>query len=258
MRTGSLLVLGFSAALTLIAGTAVVRADGPINACIREDKFIRFVSDASACRSNERAISWNREGLPGTPGAPGAPGTPGEPGPPGPPGPAGPQGAPGEPGPAGPPGPPGPPGAPGVPGGGSEVFYPYPPPETPIGPDGFTQLARLTLLPGNYVLSAKAEFRRDPAWDDFGFTVICQLRQREADGTQVGTWDQSSFQFTAHQTPSGLLVSAAEFASLSLTAVAGIGDLGPYITLECYGSHGFARWIQLTALKVGAARIQFP
>src|SRR5918996_1106653 len=82
MRSSTaLVVLSFSAAFALTAGTADVLADGPINACIREDKFIRFVSDASACRSNERAISWNREGLAGIPGEPGLPGPPGPPGP---------------------------------------------------------------------------------------------------------------------------------------------------------------------------------
>jgi hypothetical protein len=250
--TSALAVLAFSTALLLTAGTADLLAqDGPINACIREDKFIRFVSDPGACRSNERAISWNREGLAGTPG---------EPGPPGPAGPTGPQGPQGEPGAPGEPGTPGAPGEPGEDGAGSEVFYPYPPPQTPIGPDGFTRLARLFLPPGNYVVSGKAEFMKDDAWTQVqpDFTVICQIRQRTADGTLAGNLDQASFRFSFHQTPSGLMVPAADFGSLSLTTVIGIGDFAPYISLECYGSHAYARWIQLTALKVGAAHIQFP
>ena len=101
---------------------------------------------------------------------------------------------------------------------------------------------------------------KDDAWTavEPNFTVICQIRQRTADGTLAGNLDQASFSFSFHQTPSGLLVPAANFSSLSLMTAIGIGDFAPYISLECYGSHAYARWIQLTALKVGAAHIQLP
>lgn len=191
---------------------------------------LRLVEPTGTCLPSETAVDWSITG------------------------PQGPQGPPGPAGPIGPTGPPGPAGG----GSGTEVFYPYPPPETAVGPDGFAQLARIHLLSGAYVVSAKAELHKDDAYAqvDWGFTVICQLRLRQADGTLLGNLDQSSFAFTSHQTPSGLLVPAATFASLSLSAVIGVVD--EYVSLECYGSHSFARWIQLNAIKVGAANIQLP
>jgi hypothetical protein len=64
--------------------------------------------------------------------------------------------------------------------------------------------------------------------------------------------------YVVYQTLSGLLVSAAEFASLSLTGIAGIVGVAPYVSPECYGNHGFARWIHLNALKVSSAQIELP
>ena len=95
--------------LTLLAaapaGWAVAVARSPhdatsvIQACVRKDGRLRLVSTTSACRRNERPISWNVRGPHGDPGLPGPEG------PPGPAGPPGAEGAPGANGAAGPPGP---------------------------------------------------------------------------------------------------------------------------------------------------------
>ena len=73
----------------LAALAAATAEDSFINACVRaRTGLVRIVSAGTACRANERRISWSREGN-------GQQGPAGPVGPTGPPGPAGPQGPPG-------------------------------------------------------------------------------------------------------------------------------------------------------------------
>jgi hypothetical protein len=75
------------------AGLSAVTASEVITACTNESNGqIRLVDDAADCKSQETAISWNKEGPPGAPGTPGAQGPPGAQGLPGPIGPPGPPG----------------------------------------------------------------------------------------------------------------------------------------------------------------------
>ena len=116
-------VAGFGA----VAFAAIPGEDGVIYACYtRSGGSVRVIdSSVTNCKSNETAISWNKEGPAGPVGADGAAGPAGPQGPAGPEGPvgpAGPQGDPGEPGPVGPTGPQGPAGPEG--------------PEGPAGPQG--------------------------------------------------------------------------------------------------------------------------
>jgi cysteine-rich repeat protein len=104
-----------TAAITQAGSTDVIYA------CQRQDGsdggFVRIVSSAAQCKSNERVISWNVQGPKGDPGPAGAVGAAGPPGPQGDKGDRGdpgPQGVPGEPGAPGAPGPKGDPGAPGA------------------------------------------------------------------------------------------------------------------------------------------------
>lgn len=60
------------------AGVSALTAAEVITACKNEATGqIRIVADASECRNQETAITWNTEGPPGPPGPPGAQGPPG-------------------------------------------------------------------------------------------------------------------------------------------------------------------------------------
>ena len=95
MRSKILVALAIAAvALAGAALAAIPGEDGVIHACRKvEGGALRAVAKASACRSGERALAWNKRGPAG---------------PAGPQGPAGPTGATGAQGPQGPQGPPGP------------------------------------------------------------------------------------------------------------------------------------------------------
>ena len=60
------------------AGITALTASEIITACKSESNGqVRLVDDASQCRSQEVAVSWNTEGPQGPPGPPGPPGVPG-------------------------------------------------------------------------------------------------------------------------------------------------------------------------------------
>ena len=60
------------------AGITALTAAEVITACKSETSGqVRLVDDASQCRSQEVAVSWNTEGPQGPPGPPGPPGVPG-------------------------------------------------------------------------------------------------------------------------------------------------------------------------------------
>ena len=100
----ALVVLASSA--TLAAGASERSSDGVITACQKSGRgFLRIVRDASACRSNERVVTWNERGQDGPQGPAGPAGQAGERGPMGPAGAAGAAGLAGTTGPAGPAGP---------------------------------------------------------------------------------------------------------------------------------------------------------
>lgn len=92
--------LGLAGLLLMVTATSVVAADEfEIDICLNSAGNVRFVPPGTACRSNERLVTWNTRG---------APGPVGPQGPQGPQGPLGPQGADGPQGPQGPEGPQGP------------------------------------------------------------------------------------------------------------------------------------------------------
>lgn len=99
------------AALVAVLGTAAAIAtaaqeDETIRGCRNlRHGLVRIVTDGKACKRNEAAVSWNKQGPAGPPGEAGVAGAAG---PKGDPGPAGPRG---DTGPAGPPGPKGDPGS---------------------------------------------------------------------------------------------------------------------------------------------------
>jgi hypothetical protein len=85
------------------AGITALTAATVITACKSDSNGqIRLVDDASECRNNEVAVTWNSEGPVGPAGATGAAGPAGPAGPAGATGPAGPAGPAGPQGPAGP------------------------------------------------------------------------------------------------------------------------------------------------------------
>lgn len=98
----SKILFAVAIAAVALAGAAVASipdGDGVIHACRKVDGgALRAVGRASACRSSERALAWNKRGHVGPAGPAGAQG------------PAGPKGATGAQGPEGPQGPQGPPG----------------------------------------------------------------------------------------------------------------------------------------------------
>jgi hypothetical protein len=108
----AIVIAGLSAAVLMgttgLAG-AGARADGVMTACQKPGKgFLRVVTQASACRRNERVVTWNERGAAGEQGPAGPAGPAGAQGPAGPSGPAGqpgPKGDTGADGPAGPQGP---------------------------------------------------------------------------------------------------------------------------------------------------------
>ena len=91
-------LVALTGSATLAGGASeIAAADDVITGCQKPGRgFLRIVRDASACRGNERVVTWNMSGPAGPAG------------PMGPVGPAGPQGVPGQAGPAGPAGPQGP------------------------------------------------------------------------------------------------------------------------------------------------------
>jgi hypothetical protein len=111
------------AALTAgVAVAAIPGTDGKIKGCYATTNGIvlgiphskgdlRLVDAGEACRSYERAVTWNQQGIPGQNGSPGPAGPTGSPGPTGASGPAGATGATGPTGPIGAPGATGPTGA---------------------------------------------------------------------------------------------------------------------------------------------------
>jgi len=135
----ALVILGGTAALAV--GASETSRDDVITGCQKPGRgFLRIVRDASACRANERVVTWNqrgREGPAGPAGPAGPTGSAGPKGPVGPEGPAGPAGAAGPSGSAGPAGPPGPQGPAGSAG-----------PAGPQGPAG-PPLASLGALAGS-------------------------------------------------------------------------------------------------------------
>ena len=104
MRSKILVALAIAAvALAGAAYAAIPDGNGVIHACRKLDGgALRAVAKASACRSGERALAWNQQGVRGATGPAGAQGPAGQTGPAGPTGPTGATGA------QGPPGPPGP------------------------------------------------------------------------------------------------------------------------------------------------------
>ncbi|HLG08763.1 MAG TPA: lamin tail domain-containing protein [Gaiellaceae bacterium] len=106
-------LVALTGSATLAGGASEIAADDDvITGCQKPGRgFLRIVRDASACRGNERVVTWNMSGPAGPPGPAGPAGPAGAAGPlgpMGPVGPAGPQGVPGQAGPAGPAGPQGP------------------------------------------------------------------------------------------------------------------------------------------------------
>ena len=70
LATGLVVLLGLAGAA--YAGVAAMHASDVITACKNEaNGLIRIVDDASQCKGNEVAVSWNTEGPPGPPGSPG-------------------------------------------------------------------------------------------------------------------------------------------------------------------------------------------
>ena len=93
---GLVALVALAGSATLAGGASELASDDVITGCQKPGRgFLRIVRDASACRGNERVVTWNRQG------ADGPAGPAGEPGPAGPAGPAGPTGAIGPAGPAG-------------------------------------------------------------------------------------------------------------------------------------------------------------
>ena len=88
----SKILVAFVIAAVALAGAAVAAipdGDGVIHACRKVDGgALRVVARASACRSGERALAWNRRGAAGPPGPAGPKGATGAQGPQGPAGPA--------------------------------------------------------------------------------------------------------------------------------------------------------------------------
>ena len=92
--------LGLAVMLLLVTAASVVAADEfEIDICLNSAGHVRFVPPGTACRANERLVTWNSQG---------APGPVGPQGPQGPQGPVGPKGSDGTDGAEGPQGPEGP------------------------------------------------------------------------------------------------------------------------------------------------------
>lgn len=101
--------LGLAVMLLLVTATSVVAADTyEINICLNSAGGVRYVPPGTACRANERLVSWNSKGVPGPVGPQGLQGLQGAQGPQGSQGSQGPQGSDGADGAEGPQGPQGP------------------------------------------------------------------------------------------------------------------------------------------------------
>jgi hypothetical protein len=98
--------LGLAVVLLLVTAASAVAADGyEINICLNSAGNVRFVSPGTACRSNERLVTWNTQGALGPAGPQGSQGPQGVIGPQGEVGPQGSNGANGVDGAVGPQGP---------------------------------------------------------------------------------------------------------------------------------------------------------
>ena len=77
--------VALASSATLAAGASERSSDGVITGCQKPGRgFLRIVRDASACRSNERVVTWNERGPAGPQGPAGPAGQAGERGPMGP------------------------------------------------------------------------------------------------------------------------------------------------------------------------------